>query len=160
MPSFDIVSEIDLHEVRNAVDQAAREVGTRFDFKDASPELELADDIITLSARAEFNVQQIREVLYGKLAKRGVDLGSVQSQPIQRSGSHARQTVKLIQGVDAELAKKIVRLIKDAKLKVQASIQGDKVRVSGKKRDDLQECIATLRAAKLEQPLQFNNFRD
>jgi uncharacterized protein YajQ (UPF0234 family) len=160
MPSFDIVSEVDLHEVRNAVDQASREVTTRFDFKGADPAIELQDNTVTLSANAEFNVQQMREVLYGKLSKRGIDLGSVKSDPVQRSGNHARQTINLVQGIDSDLAKKIVKLIKDTKMKVQAAIQGDKVRVTGKKRDDLQECIAMLRAAKLELPLQFDNFRD
>jgi uncharacterized protein YajQ (UPF0234 family) len=160
MPSFDVVSEVDMHEVSNAVDQAAREIDTRFDFKNANAQIELKDAVVTLSADAEFHLQQMKQVLYQKLAKRGVDLGSLKAETAPVVGRSAKMTVTLIQGIESELAKKIVRLIKDSKMKVQAAIQGDKLRITGKKRDDLQECIALLRGANLEQPLQFNNFRD
>jgi uncharacterized protein YajQ (UPF0234 family) len=160
MPSFDVVSEVDMHEVTNAVDQACREVDTRFDFKNANAKIELKDAVITLSAETDFHIQQMKQILYQKLAKRGIDLGALKSDNTRTVGRSATQNVTLVQGVESELAKKIVRLIKDSKMKVQAAIQGDKVRITGKKRDDLQECIAMLRAADLEQPLQFNNFRD
>lgn len=160
MPSFDVVSEVNLHEAANAVDQANREVDTRFDFKGSGAKFELAESVITLSAESEFQLQQMLDILHTKLAKRGVDIASLKTEPPQIAGKQAKQTVTLIQGIDAALAKKIVKLIKDSKMKVQAAIQGEKVRVTGKKRDDLQEVIALLRGAELEQPLQFDNFRD
>lgn len=160
MPSFDVVSEVNLHEVANAVDQANREVDTRFDFKGSGAKFELAESVITLTAESEFQLQQMLDILHAKLAKRGVDIASLKAEPPQIAGKQAKQTVTLIQGIDSALAKKIVKLIKDSKLKVQAAIQGEKVRVTGKKRDDLQEVIALLRGAELEQPLQFDNFRD
>lgn len=160
MPSFDVVSEINLHEVANAVDQANREVDTRFDFKGSGAKLELTEGVITLSAETEFQLQQMLDILHTKLAKRGVDIACLKTDPPQITGKQAKQTLTLIQGIDSTLAKKIVKLIKDSKIKVQAAIQGDKVRVSGKKRDDLQACIALLRGANLEQPVQFDNFRD
>lgn len=160
MPSFDVVSEVNLHEVANAVDQANREVSTRFDFKGSNARFEQNESVITLHAEVEFQLQQMLDILQTKLAKRGVDIASLKIEPPQIAGKQARQVVTLLQGIDALLAKKIVKLIKDAKLKVQAAIQGDKVRVTGKKRDDLQEVIALLRGANLEQPLQYDNFRD
>jgi uncharacterized protein YajQ (UPF0234 family) len=160
MPSFDVVSEVNLHEVANAVDQANREVDTRFDFKGSNARFEQNESVITLHAEVEFQLQQMLDMLQTKLAKRGVDIACLKIDPPQIAGKQAKQTVTLIQGIDAPLAKKIVKLIKDAKLKVQAAIQGEKVRVTGKKRDDLQEVIALLRGAELEQPLQFDNFRD
>lgn len=160
MPSFDVVSEINLHEVANAVDQANREVDTRFDFKGSGAKYELTEGVITLSAETEFQLQQMLDILHTKLAKRGVDIACLKTDPPQITGKQAKQTFTLIQGIDSTLAKKIVKLIKDSKIKVQAAIQGDKVRVSGKKRDDLQACIALLRGANLEQPVQFDNFRD
>jgi hypothetical protein len=160
MPSFDIVSEIDMHEATNAVDQANREVETRFDFKGTGARYELAESVINLSAESDFQLQQMKEILYTKLAKRGIDIGSLKADPPKTLGRQVKQDITLVQGIDSALAKKIVKLIKDSKLKTQAAIQGDKVRVTGKKRDDLQECIALLRATPLEQPLQFNNFRD
>lgn len=160
MPTFDVVSEVDMHEVSNAVDQASREIDTRFDFKNANAQIELKDSVVTLSADAEFHLQQMKQILYQKLAKRGVDLGSLKSETAPVLGRTVKMTVTLVQGIESDLAKKIVKLIKDSKMKVQAAIQGDKLRVTGKKRDDLQECIALLRSADLEQPLQFNNFRD
>jgi uncharacterized protein YajQ (UPF0234 family) len=160
MPSFDIVSEIDLHEVTNAVDQANREVTTRFDFKGTGAEFELKEAVVTLKAESEFQLQQMRDVLNPKLAKRGVDLLCLKTDPPQGAGRQIRQTVTLRQGVDTLLAKQIVKLIKESKIKVQASIQGDQVRVTGKNRDDLQEAMALVRNSGLEMPLQFTNFRD
>lgn len=160
MPSFDVVSEVNLHEVANAVDQANREVTTRFDFKGSNARFEQNESLITLHAEVEFQLQQMLDILQTKLAKRGVDIACLKVDPPQIAGKQARQTVTLLQGIDALLAKKIVKLIKDAKLKVQAAIQGEKVRVTGKKRDDLQDVIALLRGADLEQPLQYDNFRD
>lgn len=160
MPSFDIVSEFDMHEATNAVDQANREVTTRFDFKGSNAHFEQKDEAITLHAEVEFQLQQMLDILQSKLTKRGVDISCMDISEPQISGKAAQQKITLKQGVDTELAKKIVKFIKDKKLKVQASIQGDKVRVTGKKRDDLQEVIQALRAEKWDMPLQYNNFRD
>ena len=160
MPSFDIVSEVDLHEATNAVDQANREVGTRFDFKGTGAHYELKDAVITMTGETEFHLQQMREVLTPRLAKRGIDLLCIKVDPPQASGRQAKQVITLRQGIDTPMAKQIVKLIKDSKLKVQASIQGEQVRVTGKKRDDLQDAIAVLRASDLDLPLQFTNFRD
>lgn len=160
MPSFDIVSEIDLHEAANAVDQANREVSTRFDFKGSGAHYEHKDAEIKLLAETEFQLQQMLDILQTKLAKRGIDIACLDVGEVQTALKQARQTVTLRQGIEAELAKKITRSIKDSKLKVQAAIQGDKLRVTGKKRDDLQEAIALLRQGQWDLPLQFNNFRD
>jgi hypothetical protein len=160
MPSFDIVSELDAHEVMNAVDQANREVGTRFDFKGTGATFELQDFAVTLRAQAKFQLAQMLEILKLKLSKRGVDLACLDVKDPVVSGQAASQLVTLRQGIDTETAKKIQRLIKDSHLKVQAAIQADQVRVSGKKRDELQAVMAQVRAAKLGLPLQFNNFRD
>lgn len=160
MPSFDVVSEVDMHEVTNAVDQANREVGTRFDFKGVDARFERKEDVITLIAEVEFQLQQMMDILRAKLAKRGVDFSCLEEKDPEIAGKQARQTVKLRQGIDQPLAKQIIKLIKDSKIKVQAQIQGDQVRVTGKKRDELQEVIAMLRKAELELPLQFTNFRE
>jgi uncharacterized protein YajQ (UPF0234 family) len=160
MPSFDIVSEIDQHELTNAVDQTNREVGNRFDFKGSDAQVEQGEEELTLKAQNEFQINQMRDILYQKMTKRGIELTALEEGPIAESGKTAQQKLKLRQGIDKELGKKITQLIKESKIKVQASIQGDTVRVTGKKRDDLQEAIALLRKAELEQPLQFNNFRD
>lgn len=160
MPSFDVVSEIDLHEAANAVDQANREVNTRFDFKGSGAKFEQAENVVTMTGQSEFQLDQMRDILYSKLSKRGIDLTCVELGKLEQAGKEARQTVTLRQGIDAELGKKIVKLIKDQKMKVQASIAGDKVRVTGKKRDDLQEAIQMLRKRELGMPLQYNNFRD
>jgi uncharacterized protein YajQ (UPF0234 family) len=160
MPSFDVVSEIDMHEAANAVDQANREVNTRFDFKGTGAKYELNENVVTMSGQSEFQLEQMRDILFSKLSKRGIDLTCVELGKFEQTGKEARQTVTLRQGIDAELGKKITKLIKDQKMKVQASIMGDKVRVTGKKRDDLQEAIQLLRQQELEMPLQFNNFRD
>jgi uncharacterized protein YajQ (UPF0234 family) len=160
MPSFDIVSEVNLHEAANAVDQANREVGTRFDFKGSNARYTLNEAEITLQAESEFQLQQMLDILQTKLAKRNVDIACLKIDPPRVSGRQARQTVTLRQGIDAPLAKDIVKRIKDSKLKVQAAIQGEQVRVTGKKRDDLQDAIALIRSAGLELPMQFVNFRD
>ena len=160
MPSFDVVSEVDMHEVTNAVDQANREVTNRFDFKGSGAKFEQEDGVIRLRAQVEFQLQQMMDILRQKLAKRGIDVACMDVGEVEESGSEARQTVTLRQGIDSTLAKKIVRLVKDSKMKVQAAIQGDKVRISGKKRDDLQAAIALLKDADIDLPLQYENFRD
>jgi uncharacterized protein YajQ (UPF0234 family) len=160
MPSFDIVSEIDLHEVTNAVDQTNREVATRFDFKGSGARLDVSEGVVSLQAENDFQLEQMRAMLHPRLAKRGIDLQCLKIDPPQTNGRQARQTVTLRQGIDTPLAKQIVRLIKDSKIKVQAAIQGDQIRVTGKKRDDLQEAMALLRQQSLDMPLQFTNFRD
>jgi uncharacterized protein YajQ (UPF0234 family) len=160
MPSFDIVSKIDMHEVTNAVDQANREVNTRFDFKNTNAKFELAEDKITLSAQNTFQLQQMLTILETKLAKRQIDIRCLNKKDPQESLHEAKQLINIRQGIDQELAKKITKLIKNSKLKVQAAIQGEQIRVTGKKRDDLQEAIAMLREQKLEVPLQYENFRD
>lgn len=160
MPSFDVVSELNEHEVSNAIDQANREVGTRFDFKGTNSKFELKDLIVTLSAPADFQLKQMMDILSLKLSKRGVDLACMKVDEPVISGQTAKQTVTLRQGIETELGKKIQRLIKDSKLKVQAALQDKQVRVTGKSRDDLQAAIAMIRGAKLEMPLQFTNFRD
>lgn len=160
MPSFDVVSEINLHEAANAVDQANREVSTRFDFKGSGAHYEQKDAEIKLQAETEFQLQQMLDILQTKLAKRGIDIGCLEIGEVQTALKQARRTVTLRQGIEADLARKITRSIKDSKLKVQAAIQGDKLRITGKKRDDLQEAIALLRQGQWELPLQFNNFRD
>jgi uncharacterized protein YajQ (UPF0234 family) len=160
MPTFDVVSEVNMHEVTNAVDQANREVTTRFDFKGSDAKFTLEEAVVTMHAASEFQLRQMLDILRGKLAKRKIDLTCLQIDDVVESGKTARQVVTLRHGIDAPLAKQIVKRIKDAKLKVQASIQGDKVRVAGKKKDDLQEVIGFLREEKWELPLQFENFRD
>jgi uncharacterized protein YajQ (UPF0234 family) len=160
MPSFDVVSEIDLHEARNAVDQASREVDTRFDFKGSGAKFELNEAVVSMTAESEFQLEQMRDILYSKLARRSIDLACIELGKVEQAGKEARQTVTLRQGIDADLGRKIVKLIKDQKMKVQASITGDKIRVTGKKRDDLQEVIQLLRGQELDMPLQFHNFRD
>lgn len=160
MPSFDIVSNIDQHEVANAVDQANREVTTRFDFKGTNARLEISKETITIFAPTDFQLKQVDDILRGKMAKRNVDIRSLNYKDPVISLSEAKQSIEVKQGIDAENAKKIVKMIKDTGFKVQAAIQGDQVRVTGKKRDDLQEVIAFLRQAKVAIPLQFVNFRD
>ena len=160
MPSFDIVSEIDMHEVTNAVDQAKRELGNRWDFKNVEADIEQDDKGITLSAEQDFQLEQLQDILRMTFAKRNIDSRSLAEDGDSKSGKLVKQHFTLKQGIETDMAKKIVKMIKDAKLKVQASIQGDKVRVTGKKRDDLQTAIALLKEAELELPLQYNNFRD
>ena len=160
MPSFDIVSEIELHEVTNAVDQASREVNQRFDFKGTNAKFELKEAVVTLSAPADFQLKQMLEILKLKLSKRGIDVACMKVDEPVTTGQVARQVITLRQGVDTELGKKLQRLIKDSKVKVQAAIQDKQVRVTGKSRDDLQDVIALVRKSELELPLQFTNFRD
>jgi cyclic-di-GMP-binding protein len=160
MPSFDTVSELNSHEVVNAVDQANRELSQRFDFKDTGARFELEELTVTLHAQVDFQLKQMLDILKLRLAKRGIDLASLEVKDPEITLSAARQEVVLRHGIDQDTGRKIVRLLKDSKLKVQASMQGEKVRVSGKQRDELQAAIALLRAAKLDRPLQFNNFRD
>ncbi|MCI0506078.1 MAG: YajQ family cyclic di-GMP-binding protein [Gammaproteobacteria bacterium] len=160
MPSFDVVSEINMHELTNAVDQANREVGTRFDFRGTNSRIEQAQAEITIISESDFQVQQIRDILRNKMVKRGIDIGCLEVQEPYPSGKEVRQKVIARQGIDKELAKKIVKLVKDSKIKVQAAIQGEQVRVTGKNRDDLQQVIALLKESKLEMPLQYANFRD
>ena len=160
MPSFDVVSELNAHEVANAVDQANRELSQRFDFKDTGARFELEESTVTLQAQVEFQLKQMLEILKLRLGKRGIDLACLDVKEPQTTLSAARQEVLLKQGIDAETGRKITRVIKDSKLKVQAGIQGEKVRVTGKQRDDLQAAIKLLRGSKLDLPLQFNNFRD
>jgi uncharacterized protein YajQ (UPF0234 family) len=160
MPSFDVVSEIDNHELTNAVDQAVRELGQRFDFKGTDARFELEDTTVTMIAPTEFQLKQMLEILKLKVSKRGIDVLSLEVKDPVVNLARATQPVVVKHGIDADVGKKVARLIKDSKLKVQAQIQGDKVRVTGKKRDDLQEAIAFLRKANVGIPLQFNNFRD
>jgi uncharacterized protein YajQ (UPF0234 family) len=160
MPSFDIVSEINPHEVANAIDQANREVGTRFDFKGTNARYELNEFVVTLSAPADFQLKQMMDILKLKLTKRGIDIVCMKVDEPVTTGQTAKQIATLRQGIDTELGKKLQRLIKDSKLKVQAAIQDKQVRVTGKNRDDLQSAIALIRGSKLELPLQFTNFRD
>lgn len=160
MPSFDVVSKTDNHEVMNAVDQTNREISTRFDFKGTNSRVECTKNTLTLIAPTDFQLKQVDEILRSKLAKRGVDIRVLDYKDADVKLNEARQVLEVKQGIGAEPAKKIVKLIKEANLKVQASIQSDQVRVTGKKRDDLQAVIAMLRESKLELPVQFENFRD
>lgn len=160
MPSFDIVSKVVIHEVSNAVDQANREVQTRFDFKGSGAKFTLKDDTIELVAQNKFQLSQMLDVLHNKLAKRSVDIQAFENKEPEISNNQAKQIVLIRQGINAEFAKTIVKLIKDKKLKVQAAIQGEQIRVTGKKKDDLQEVMAMLREEKIGLPLQFDNFRD
>ena len=160
MPSFDIVSEIDMHEVTNAVDQAKRELGNRWDFKNVEADIELDDKGLTISAEQEFQLEQLLDMLRMAFAKRGIDTRALSENGESKAGKLVKQHLELKQGIETDMAKKIVKMIKEAKLKVQSSIQGDKVRVTGKKRDDLQTAMALLKETELDVPLQFNNFRD
>ncbi|MCH7821003.1 MAG: YajQ family cyclic di-GMP-binding protein [Proteobacteria bacterium] len=160
MPSFDVVSDFDVHEASNGVDQANREVNTRFDFKGTGSKFELDQQIITLTTQSDFQLKQMLDILRQKLSKRGIDIGCLEEQEAQFNGSEARQTVLMRKGIESDLARKLVKKIKGSKLKVQTAIQGDKLRVSGKKRDDLQAVIALLKDADVNLPLQYENFRD
>ncbi len=160
MPSFDVVSDYDAHEARNAVDQANREVQTRFDFKGTGSKFELDGQVINLRTQSDFQLKQMIDILHQKLAKRGVDLGCLEEQEPEFAGNEARQNIILRRGIDADRARRLVKQIKGAKLKVQAAIQGDKLRVSGKKRDDLQAVISMLKDTDVGLPLQYENFRD
>jgi uncharacterized protein YajQ (UPF0234 family) len=160
MPSFDVVSEIDKHELTNAVDQANRELGNRFDFKGSNARFELDDGVVTQFAPSDFQLKQMLDILRGRLAARGIDLRCLDVAEPEVNLAEARQKIAVKQGIEQPVAKKIVTAIKAAKLKVEAQNNGDKLRVSGKKRDDLQVAIAVLRAGEFGLPLQFDNFRD
>ena len=161
MPSFDTVCEPNMVEVKNAVDNAAKELGTRFDFKGTSAAIEVKDKEITLWGDADFQLQQVEDILTAKLAKRNVDVRFLDRGDIQKiGGDKVKQVIKVRSGIESEAAKKLQRLIKDSKLKVQAAIQGDAVRVTGAKRDDLQTAMALIRKEMADLPLSFNNFRD
>lgn len=160
MPAFDIVSEVDKHTLTNAVDQANRLVSTRFDFKDVDAEFQRDEYTVTLFAEAEFQLEQMLDVLKSALFKNSIDITCLDIADVQGSGKRVKQSVQLKTGIDSLLAKKIVKMIKDKKLKVQAQIQGEQVRVTGKKRDDLQSVMAMLKEADLAMPLQYTNFRD
>ena len=160
MPSFDIVSEVDLQEVRNAVDQATREIRSRFDFRNVDASVELEDETVLLIAPEEFQVKQLRDILRDKLTSRGVDSRSLQASDIEGVGKVKRQRLTLAQGIDKDSARQITKILKESKLKIQSQINGDKVRVTGKKRDDLQAAMAALKESDIAMPLQYNNFRD
>ncbi len=160
MPSFDIVSEVDVQEVRNAVDQTTRELRNRFDFRGVDAQVNLEDERILISAPEEFQIKQLEDILRDKLAGRGLDGRCLDPGDIEGVGKVKRQSFSLRQGIDRDTAKKITKTAKDSKLKVQAQINGEKVRVTGKKRDDLQKIMAAVRELDMDTPLQFDNFRD
>ena len=160
MPAFDVVSEVDLQEVRNAVDQASRELRSRFDFRGVDAGFDLSERGIELAAPEDFQLKQMEDILRGKLANRGVDGASLYPQPSEGAGKQRRQLFRLRQGIDRDSAKQITKLVRDSRRKVQAQVNGEKVRVTGKKRDDLQAIITLLKDAELDVPLQFDNFRD
>ena len=160
MPSFDVVSDFDAHDASNAVAQANREVTTRFDFKGTGSKYLLEENVIALTSQSEFQLEQMTDILHQKLAKRGVDVACLDPQETEIAGNEARRKIILRRGIDADRARKLVKQIKAAKLKVQAAIQGDKLRITGKKRDDLQAVIAMLKETDVGLPLQYENFRD
>lgn len=161
MPSFDVVSEIDTHELTNAIDQMNREIGNRYDFKGSDAKITLNDTAMNIEAESEFQINQIEDIIYQKLAKRGIDTRCLDKGKIEERGRRAYQTITVRQGIDKDLARLIVKLIKETKMKVQAAVQGEQVRVTGKKRGDLQNVMSMLKEAeKIDMPLQFNNFRD
>ena len=160
MPSFDVKSELNAHEVTNGVDQANRVIENRFEFKGTVARFELTDGKITLSSQEQFQLHQMLPILKESLAKRGVDLKSLEPDSIEVTTGNAKQDVLLKEGIDQELSKKITQMIKASKIKVQASVQGESIRVNGKKRDDLQQIIKMLKEANFNLPLQFENFRD
>ena len=160
MPSFDVVSEIDHHELKNALDQANREIGTRYDFKGSNSKIDQTGNELTLEAESEFQIKQMVPILKEKMSKRDIDVDCLDFADIVEMNKRARQQVSVKEGLDKDLARKMVKLIKDSKIKVQAAIQGEQLRINGKKRDDLQQVMQLLREAKLGIPLQFNNFRD
>ena len=160
MPSFDVISEVDKHELSNAIDQANRELSTRFDFKGSDARYALDGFVITQSASSEFQLKQMIEILRSRLVARKIDVRALEVDEPETNLAASRQKITVKQGIEQPVAKKLVAALKAAKLKVEAQINGDKLRVSGKKRDDLQQAIAVLRETKVELPLQFDNFRD
>jgi cyclic-di-GMP-binding protein len=160
MPSFDVVSEIDQHELTNAIDQTNREINNRFDFKGTNSKIEMIENTLTIITASEFQIKQIHDILESKITKRNIDIRCLDYGEITENNNEARQLVNIKKGVDKELARKIVKMIKSSKLKTQAAIQGEQVRITGKKRDDLQQTISELKNAKFDIPLQYINFRD
>lgn len=160
MPTFDIVSEVDMHEMSNAVDQAQREMSNRFDFKGVDASFELTDAEIIISAEVDFQTQQMLDILHNKMASRKLDIAALKLGEVEMSGQRAILKATIQQGIEAETARKMVKKVKDLKMKVQVAIQGEKLRVTGKKRDDLQSVMAVLKEGGWGLPLQFNNFRD
>lgn len=160
MPSFDAVSEVDTHELTNALDQTNREISNRYDFRGSDAKVAQEDSALRIEAQSEFQIDQIYDILTQKMAKRRVDVGCLERGQVEEANLRARQVVAVRQGIDQAIAKKMIKIVKDSKIKVQTAIQGDKVRVSGKKRDDLQKVMSLLRDAKLGIPVQFENFRD
>lgn len=160
MPTFDVVSEFDAHEAANAVDQANREVNTRFDFKGTGSTFALEGNVVAMKSQSDFQLQQMLDILHQKLSKRGIDVACIKAEDIVVTGSEARQNIILRQGIESDLARRLVKEVKASKMKVQVAIQGDKLRVSGKKRDDLQAAIALLKDLEVDIPLQYDNFRD
>ena len=160
MPSFDTVSEVDVHELSNAIDQTSREISTRFDFKGSNAKVTQEESSIRIEAKSEFQLDQVYDILITKMSKRGIDVMCLERGKVEEANMFARQQIALRQGIGKDSAKKMVKLIKDSKIKVQASIQGEKLRVIGKKRDDLQNVMSLLKDSDLGIPLQFNNFRD
>ncbi|KIQ97537.1 YajQ family cyclic di-GMP-binding protein [Lysobacter sp. A03] len=160
MPSFDVISEVDSHELTNAVDQASRELTTRFDFKGVDASFSLEDEVISMSAPSDFQLQQMTDILRARLIARGIDARCLDFGDIETNLAGARQKISVKQGIERELAKKIQAALKESKIKVDSQINGDKLRVNGKKRDDLQAAMALLKGGEFERPLQFDNFRD
>ena len=160
MPSFDTVSEVDAHELTNAVDQANREIANRYDFKGSDAKIVQENDNLRVEAQSEFQIDQIYDILIQKMGKRGIDVKCMERGKVEEANMRAKQLITVHQGINQETAKKMVKLVKDSKIKVQAAIQGEKLRVTGKKRDDLQKVMSMLEDANLGLPLQFDNFRD
>ena len=160
MPSFDVISEVDTHELTNAVDQASRELTTRFDFKGVDASFTLEDEVISMTAPSDFQLQQMTDILRGRLIARGIDARCLEFGDVETNLAGARQKISVKQGIERELAKKIQNALKESKIKVDSQINGDKLRVNGKKRDDLQAAMALLKGGEFERPLQFDNFRD
>jgi len=160
MPSFDTVSELDMHEVTNAIDQAKRELGNRWDFKNVDADIISDKEMVTFSAEQDYQIEQLIEMLQMAFAKRGLDVRSLSESTDSKAGKLVKRSFHIKQGIDQDTARKMVKLIKEQKMKVQVAIQGDKVRVTAKKRDDLQQVMSFLKESDLDIPLQFNNFRD
>jgi len=160
MPSFDVVSEVDFHEVTNAVDQANREIQTRFDFRGVDAKFERKEDVVRITAEADIQLDQMIDILRAKLVKRSIDPRVMDIGDQEHVGKLLHKNIKIKEGIESLLAKKVVKMIKDKKMKVQAAIQGEKVRVTGKKRDDLQQVMSMLKEEEIDTPLQYNNFRD
>lgn len=160
MPTFDVVSEVDQHELANAVDQASREITNRFDFKGTSADTKLNDGALVLTADSDFQIQQMHPILYAKLTARSIDIECLDAGKVETSGKGVKQTIKVRVGIEKDIAKKAIGKIKESKLKVQAQVQGEQLRITGKKRDDLQAVMKLLENADLGVPMQFQNFRD